>query len=486
MIETVPSAVRTILTALVESGHAAYIAGGAVRDFLAGRPVNDYDIATSARPDAVKAIAAGRGWQVVDRLGTNYGVVMVVVDGTGVEVATFRGERYGEDSHRPAQVWYADTIEEDLGRRDFTVNAMAMDVAGNIIDPFGGRRDLAARLIRTVGDPGRRFGEDALRMLRACRFAAQLGFAIDDAVLAAIGANLGRMAGLSLERVRLELDKLLLGDYPHLGLAALVATGLAGASCRVKEHGEYQVVAILPELNHLVGLPQNPAYHAWDGWRHTLETVRRTPSDLTLRWAALLHDIGKGLPGVRAFCPDGQPTDHGHDRAGAKLAAAIAARLRFPAQRRERLVWLVANHMRFHFYAAQPPAVVLRWVRREARSGRFASSAELADAFAQLAELGAADAAATGQGRRPGEAAKQFGGYVRQLAAAMPVHTRDLAYDAGKLKTVLGDGQAMGEFLRAALRRVQDGQLENEPAALCAAASKWRQRRQNNRAGETG
>ncbi|EAX48511.1 Polynucleotide adenylyltransferase [Thermosinus carboxydivorans Nor1] len=266
MIERVPQAVQLILTALGANGYAAYIAGGAVRDLVAGRPVNDYDIATSARPEAVREIAARQGWQVVDKLGTNYGVVMVVVDGTGVEVATFRGERYGEDSHRPAEVWYADTITDDLSRRDFTVNAMAMDVAGNIIDPFGGRRDLAARLIRTVGDPNRRFGEDALRMLRACRFAAQLGFAIDDVTLAAIPANLGRMAGLSLERVRLELDKLLLGDYPHLGLAALVATGLAGASCRVKEKGEYQAVAILPELNHLVGLPQNPAYHAWDGW----------------------------------------------------------------------------------------------------------------------------------------------------------------------------------------------------------------------------
>lgn len=263
--EALPSNVIRIMNALLQSGFAAYIVGGAVRDLLLGKKPQDYDIATSANPENIVRIAHKQGWRVVDKLGHNFGVVMVVIDGQMTEVAAFRGERYGADSHRPEKVWYTQNIEDDLSRRDFTVNAMAMDMDGNIIDPFGGRDDLKRKVMRTVGEPYNRFEEDALRMFRVCRFAGQLGFIIDDSTFQAIQPNLSRVAGLSMERVRTELEKMLLAADCQLSLDALVHSGLAACSCRIKENGEYRSIAILPELTHLVGLPQNPAYHAYDG-----------------------------------------------------------------------------------------------------------------------------------------------------------------------------------------------------------------------------
>jgi tRNA nucleotidyltransferase/poly(A) polymerase len=171
-----PVYIEKVLAALETAGFEAYVVGGAVRDLLSGTEPEDFDVTTKARPEEVCAVARHAGWGLVDKLGQNLGVVVVLVDGHSVEVATFRGERYGADAHRPAAVWYCDSLEEDLSRRDFTVNAMAMDRNGKVYDFHGGRRDLALRVLRTVGNPRRRYAEDALRMYRACRFVAQLGF----------------------------------------------------------------------------------------------------------------------------------------------------------------------------------------------------------------------------------------------------------------------------------------------------------------------
>lgn len=467
-----PSHVIDIMNVLRQSGFAAYIVGGAVRDLLLGKKPQDYDIATNAYPDNIVRIAHTRKWQVIDKLGHNFGVVMIVIDGHMTEVAAFRGERYGIDSHRPEKVWYTDHIEDDLARRDFTVNAMAMDISGTIIDPFAGQDDLKRKLIRAVGEPHKRFEEDALRMFRACRFAGQLGFSIDKGTYEAIRPHLPRVAGLSMERVRTELEKMLLAPDCHLSLDALVRSGLAGCSCRLKMDGVYRMVAILPELNHLVGLPQNPAYHVYDGWGHTAETVRHTPPELILRWAALLHDVAKGMPGVRGS-KSGQPTDYGHDRQGALLASEVLARFQIAPKFISRVVWLIARHMRFCFYLHQNSSVAMRWVRAEARSGSFKNQSELQEAFHQLACLCAADIEAAGHSKEAVKQAAESGRHLCELTKGMPVHTRDLFYSVTDLADALEHRSRIGPFLRIALHRVQDGNLVNEEKAIAAAARKW-------------
>lgn len=476
----IPQKIEQVLQALQGAGYEAYVVGGAVRDMVIGRKVKDYDITTKARPREVIALANQIGWRVVDKLGQNFGVVMLVVKGMPIEVATFRGERYGEDSHRPAEVWYAATLEEDLARRDFTMNAMAMSPEGKIIDPFDGRTDLARGLIRTVGNAEERFAEDALRMFRACRFAAELGFEVDNKAIAAMRSNLNRIGCLSLERVRMELDRLLLGSYCSAGLAAFASGGLMTAVCQVKQYGEFLAVPILPEIEHLIGLSQNPRYHVYDVWQHTLAAVRGVASDLTLRWAVLLHDIGKGLPSVRGINSEGRPTDHGHDKAGAELAAQILARLQVPVKIRQRIVWLVENHMRFHFYAHEPEAVAVNWVRSAARSGKFADNAEMTEAFGQLVAVCRADVLATGLAQAVRDKAVEFGRLLLELAAAMPVHTRDLFYHSSEIGDALGSGQEFGSFIKTALRRVQDGDLVNTPEAIDKAAVKWAARRKSD------
>mgnify|MGYP000789366860 CR=1 FL=1 len=219
-----PPIINRILTLLTEQGFAAYVVGGAVRDLLLGKIPGDFDVATSARPESVISILEPAGFTVVGELGQNFGVVVVHRDAQTVEIATFRGEAYGGDAHKPEQVWYCDDLEADLSRRDFTVNAMALDQSGNVYDYHGGRQDLQQKILRTVGDAPARYQEDALRMYRACRFVGQLGF--DYVQRHGAGPAFGqpqtpyylpqsysfpvsRSAGLSLERVRTELDKLL-------------------------------------------------------------------------------------------------------------------------------------------------------------------------------------------------------------------------------------------------------------------------------------
>lgn len=470
---TLPVTVKKLLTVLEQAGYQTYVVGGAVRDFLLGKVPGDYDIATSAKPEQVVELAYEQGWRVIDKLGHNFGVVMVVVEGQKFEVATFRGERYGEDSHRPEAVWYADTLEMDLARRDFTVNAMAVSLSGAVIDPFGGQIDLARRVVRAVGNPHQRFQEDALRMFRACRFAGQLGFDLDEQTRDAISAKLERVRGLSLERVRSELEKMLLAPHCRLSLNCFVVTGLSECCCRIKDNGEYHVVAILPELSHLVDLPQNPFFHKYDGWRHTLATVENVTSNLTLRWAALLHDIAKGLPGIRAE-RDNQPTDHGHDRAGEHIADKVLARFQMPTKFRQRVCWLVARHMRFYVYLNGNWQSAVRWLREEARSGVFRNRTELQEAFAQLTKLCAADIKAAGHNGVAVQDALAFGDYLDKLTYTMPVHTSDLPCRMEELLSAL-DGQhtRMGPFLKIALSRVQDGNLACTHEAILKAASKW-------------
>ena len=265
--------VNRILTVLEEAGHEAYIIGGAVRDILMHQKPHDFDIVTSARPDTVIEVLRGHDIQTTDLVGKSFGVVVATLEGKQYEIATYRTERYGADSHRPEEITYADTLEEDVLRRDFTVNGMAMNRYGEVIDLVGGRRDIKHKTLRTIGNAQERFEEDALRLFRACRFVAKLDFLPSKDLLEAMPKAFHRVPGLSLERVRNEINRLMLEPAVAKGLDVLVQSRLAECSCRVVENGAAREVPILPELDHLVDLPQEKDFHEFDGWYHTLAVV---------------------------------------------------------------------------------------------------------------------------------------------------------------------------------------------------------------------
>ncbi len=470
--------VQKVLAALNDAGYEAYVVGGAVRDLLMGQRPHDYDVTTSAHPDDIRQVAAAAGWHTADIQSERFGIVVVVVDGLTVETATFRGEAYGTDSHRPASVWYASTLREDVLRRDFTVNALAMDGAGQLYDYTGGQKDLKKKRLVTVGDPHRRFQEDALRLFRACRLAGQLDFLPDTALTRAMPSAFDRVAGLSLERVVGEIDRLMVTPAAYKGLDILVRSGLAACSCRHKEHGRYEAVPILPECSHLPNTPQSRPFHLFDAWFHTLAVVAHTPADLTIRYAAFFHDIAKGLPGIRGV-HKGRYTDYGHDAKGAAMAEAILLRWRKRPDFSRRVAWLVKTHMKFHYFANTGQGDVDKWLRREALEGPFRRTAELVEAVRQATAVACGDVLGCGHTDADTEGTRSFGEYMALVASQMPVSTKDLHYDR---RIPDSCGRRTGDCLRVLLKRVQNKDLPNDADVLAAAAGKWLHRHN----GETG
>ena len=318
------------------AGHALYLVGGWVRDALLGRSNDDLDFATDARPDEVLALV--ESWGATWETGRAFGTIGVARDGVRCEITTFRAESYDPASRKP-EVVYGDTIEGDLGRRDFAVNAMAVRLPDHeFVDPYGGLADLAAGLLRTPGTPEESFGDDPLRMLRAARFTAQLGFAPAPEVVAAMRDMAARLDIVSAERIQGELSKLVLGREPRHGLVLLVETGLA-------DH-------VLPELPAM-RLAIDALHRHKDVYLHSLAVLENAIAqedegpDLTLRLAALLHDIGK--PATREIGPDGVSFHH-HEVVGAKLARKRLRALKYPKQVVDDVCRLIELHLRFHTY----------------------------------------------------------------------------------------------------------------------------------------
>lgn len=444
---------------LERAGFKTYIVGGAVRNKLLGIPQKDIDLVTLGSPEDVCRVAADNRWKT-HLVGRQFGIVVVVIDGIPFEVAAARRERYGRDSHRPEEVTLVDDIREDLARRDFTVNAIAMDSSGNLIDPFGGRLDLEQKIIRAVGDPLKRFSEDGLRSFRAVRFAAQLGFKIEPATLSAIHQTLYRVQGLSVERVYGELEKILLASNPGYGLELLAETGLAGCSCTAHNDGQQVSVGILGDLLHLRGLDQNPMYHAFDAWRHTLAVVDAVPAEAVLRWAALFHDAGKGKERVRIRNKKGKWADHGHARVSAEIAREVLARFKAPRSTSHRIGWLVDNHMSL----PQPEhRAVVKWLKK--RAGDFSQCQELEQAVEQLLILCRADMRAgkiNPDFRRLDSLEKLFAAVLREI----PFYHADLAIGGREVADRLGSGPQVGKFLDTLLEKVQNGELVNNPDKL--------------------
>jgi poly(A) polymerase len=342
------------------AGHELALVGGPVRDAMLGRAHNDLDFATSARPDDTERLL--RSWSdAVWTMGRDFGTIGCRKGPWVVEVTTYRSESYDPASRKPS-VDFGDTLEGDLGRRDFSVNAMAVALPRReFVDPYGGVVDLAHRLLRTPGRPEDSFSDDPLRMLRAARFAAQLGFAVDPAVVAAMSAMADRIDIVSAERIRDELVKLVLAPYPRAGLSLLVETGLAQR--------------VLPELPALA-LERDEHHRHKDVYEHTLTVLEQSIDqegrladltgggpDLVSRLAALMHDVGK--PRTRRFVEGGQVTFHHHDVVGAKLTRARLQALRFPTETIDAVSKLVELHLRFHGYGdgEWTDSAVRRYVR---------------------------------------------------------------------------------------------------------------------------
>ncbi len=331
-----------------KAGHELYLVGGSVRDALLGKLGHDLDFATSARPDAVEKLLrkfSRAVWTIGKEFGT-IGCKVEVGDVSWViEVTTYRSDVYLGHSRKP-EVAFGDTLEGDLQRRDFTINAMAVSIPDKrFVDPYGGLGDLARRVIRTPATPESSFSDDPLRMMRAARFVAQLGFAPAPDVIAALRGMADRISIISAERIRDEFRKLLLTDRPRPGLDLLVSTGLAAR--------------VLPELPAL-RLERDEHHRHKDVYQHSLTVLEqaidledRLPErpDLIIRLAALLHDIGK--PATRRFEPGGKVSFHHHDVVGAKLVRKRLTALRFSGEEVKAVSDLVALHLRFHGYAGE-------------------------------------------------------------------------------------------------------------------------------------
>ena len=333
-----------IVRALRRAGHEAYFVGGCVRDLVRGTEPDDYDVVTSAKPDDVRSL-----FPRTVPVGEAFGVVLVVEGGRNYEVATFRTEGPYEDGRRPSRVEFA-TIEEDVRRRDFTVNGLLMDPeTGEVVDHVGGRRDIAEKVIRTIGEPGARFAEDHLRILRAVRFAANLGFEMDAGTFDAVKRGAASIERISAERVREELAKLLTRGGARQGFDRLAETGL--------------LHQILPEAEAMCGCEQPPEFHPeGDVWAHVLRMLDLLPEggDARLAWGVVMHDIGK--PVTRSEDARGVHF-YGHTKKGEEIAGRVMRRLRFSNADIESVTALVHHHMRFMHVKEMRPNRLKRFLR---------------------------------------------------------------------------------------------------------------------------
>lgn len=317
-----PDKVKFIIDTLAGAGFEAYAVGGCVRDSLLGRTPGDWDITTSASPWQVKELFP----RTVDT-GIKHGTVTVMEEKEGFEVTTYRIDGEYEDSRHPKEVTFTSSLEEDLKRRDFTINAMAYNEAQGLVDIFGGIRDIERKVIRCVGSPTHRFTEDALRMMRAVRFAAQLGFTIEEGTRAAISELSANLAGISAERIQTELVKLLLSSHPE-EMRAVYETGMS----RI----------FLPEFDRMMETPQNNLFHCYNVGEHTIAALMNCRSDKVLRLTMLLHDVAKPL--CKKVDEKGIFHFHGHAGKGAEIAKDVLRRLKFDNDTIARVTALIVWH----------------------------------------------------------------------------------------------------------------------------------------------
>ena len=434
MMLDIPSPARFVLEQLHNAGFAAYAVGGCVRDSLLGRVPGDWDITTAARPEQVHE--ALRGIPVLDT-GLQHGTVTAVVDGMRLEITTFRTEGAYSDHRRPDSVTFADTVEEDLSRRDFTVNAMAFSSETGLIDPFGGQEDLKKGILRAVGDPSKRFDEDALRILRGLRFAARLGFAIEGETAAAMHRQKHLLTALAQERIQAELLPLLCAP---------------NAVAVLRQHRDIFAV-ILPEIAPMFDFDQQNKHHLYDVWEHTLHTMEHIAPDPCLRLVMLLHDCAKPARFTVDFRGDGH--FYGHAAASAQLALQALERLRCPKDLTQRAARLI--HYHDHDILSSRRSL-LRWLGRLGEADlRALLHIKIADNLGQHPRYLRVDR------------------FRETLAALDALLTEQPCFDRSGLALKGSDllplgysGPALGQALDQLVRAVIDGRVENEKDALLA------------------
>lgn len=329
MTMDMPKNVDIAINLLQSAGFEAYAVGGCVRDSLLGKTPNDWDITTSAKPEDMKSVFIN--FRCIDT-GIKHGTVTVVIDGEPLEITTFRLDGEYEDNRHPKSVTFTSDLGADLGRRDFTVNAMAYSKKTGTVDLFGGQNDLKNKIIRCVGDPDRRFNEDALRILRALRFASALDFEIEEKTAQSLLKNRALLGNISEERIAKELLKLVCGKG-----AKRILTDFAPV-----------LFEILPELQPMYKNSHDNPHHCYDIYEHTLIAVESIDPEPTLRFAMLLHDCGK--PAVKKFDENGVAHFYGHQRISAEISAQILARLKVSNKFRDEILFLVSNHDRWELY----------------------------------------------------------------------------------------------------------------------------------------
>lgn len=443
----IPTQVRSLCAELLSHGHQAWVVGGSIRDLLlhadtTSRDAADWDIATSAQPAEVQRV-----FRRVIPTGIEHGTVTVMVGKTGYEVTTLRAEGDYIDGRRPTSVEFVRDIAADLARRDFTVNAIAYDpVLDTLIDPFGGMEDLKRRILRAVRDPLERFSEDGLRVLRGIRFAATLGFELEEQTLAAIQPSLASYKKVSAERIRQEWLKTFKAEKPSVAFELM------------KDHGLLAIT--LPELLEAVGCEQN-RYHAFDVWGHTMSCLDHAPPSAVLRMSALLHDVGK--PRSREFSEKTSDyTFYNHELIGADMSRPILERLKFSNEERDRVVALVRHHL-ICYDEQWTDAAVRRWLRRV--------GPELVE---DLYLLGKADALGKGTTEQTSlqriDALKEHVRRVIEAGAALS--TRDLALNGRDLMQELGlqPGRVIGDILRVLLDEVTEEPERNQRDILLGRA----------------
>ncbi len=330
-----PDPVKKVISILEQNGYEAYAVGGCVRDSIMGHTPHDWDVTTSALPAEVKACFD----RTIDT-GIEHGTVTVRMYGQSFEVTTYRVDGDYEDGRHPKDVTFTASLEEDLKRRDFTINAMAYNDTAGLVDMFGGAEDIASRTIRCVGDPKERFGEDALRMLRALRFSAQLDFEIEEATLAAIKELSGTLSRISAERITAETLKLITSDHPEK-IEAVYDTGLTAV--------------FFPEWDEMMATPQNHHHHCYDVGHHTIEVMKHVSADKVMRLAAMLHDVAK--PICKKTDPHGEDHFVGHPQLGADMTKKILRRFKLDNATIDNVCCLVRHH-------DERPAPTRRNIRR--------------------------------------------------------------------------------------------------------------------------
>lgn len=432
----IPDYVQTILGRLETAHHEAYIVGGCVRDSIMGMAPHDYDVTTSALPHETEQIFSDH--RVIET-GLKHGTVTVLSDGNPIEITTFRVDGQYKDGRHPQDVTFTTNIRDDLSRRDFTMNGIAYNPARGMIDPFGGQADISRKMIRCIGDPDRRFGEDALRILRGLRFASVLGFEIEKDTAASIRRNFPLLAKVSAERIFSELKKLLCGvnvlavllDYPEV------------------------FSALIPELRPMAGYDQGSRYHDSDLYTHTARAVAAAPREPAMRLAMLLHDVGK--PSCRSVGENGECHYYGHAEKSAATAGEVLRRLKCDNATRERVCEIVRYH-------DIPIELSEKYMRRQlAKHGE-----RLVDIFrAHIADDSAKQPFCLERIPKWQQAIT----LAEKIASGTPcVSLKQLAVRGSDLSEIVPPSPQMGRLLEKLLAEVIDGKLPNERGALLGRA----------------